>query len=231
MENKKENCKNCDECQKRQAHAFELEVDEELQQERLQQFWKKYHLLVYVLVAAILLFTAGIQLYQSWRMKIRLEESDLFENAVLKIFEQKPDEARPVLTKLADSGRTGYRHLARLELAGLAARQNNVPQALVELKTLMNSDVPETLKAVATLSYVGYQIDDGDVQELLSLLQPYENNVAFADSVAESTALLYLRANQPEKAKDVLKKALMLPNLSQIAQKKLTALSQMIENN
>ena len=231
MKNKNETCKNCDDCKKHQEHAFELEVDEDLQQERLQRFWKKYHLLVYILVVAILLITAGSQFYQTWRLKIREQESDTFEGAVLKIFEQKPDEARPVLQELALNARTGYRYLARLELAGLAARQSNLEQALSELKILMDSDAPETIKAVATLSYVGYQVDTGNVQELLSLLKPYESNPAFADTAAGLAMLLYLRDNDPAKAKEALKKALLLPGLSSAAQTKLTALSQMIENN
>ena len=228
---KKENeCKNCENCKKYQDQAFELEVDEDLQQERLNKFWKKYRWLAYTAVILILAATAGIQLYQSWRMKIRLEESDAFENAVLKIFTQKPEEAKPVLTKLATNGRTGYKYLARLELAGLAARQNNTETALAELNTLINSDAPDTLKAVATLSYVGYQVDTGNTKELLKLLEPYMSNSAFIAPAAELSAVLYLRDSEPEKTKGMLKKALLIPNLSNVSQTRLKNLMQMVES-
>jgi len=229
---KKENkeCKNCNDCKRYQDEAFELEVDEDLHQERLNQFWKKYRFFIYAFVVIVLAATAGFQLYQSWRMKIRLEESDMFENAVLQIFAQKPDDARPALVQLAQNGRTGYKYLARLELAGLAARQNDVKKALAELKNFMGSDAPEVLKTVATLSYVGYQVDTGDVNELMQLLRPYLKNPAFVETAAELATVLYLRENKQAEAKKMLQEALRMPNLSDETQKKLKNLSQMIEN-
>ena len=227
---KKEKCQNCENCKKYQEQAFELEVDEDLQQERLNRFWKKYRWLIYAVVILILGTTAGIQLYQSWRMKIRLAESDAFENAVLDIFAQQPDKARPVLVKLATSGRTGYKYLARLELAGLAARQNDVPTALKEFKELMNSDAPKSLRAVATLSYIGHQVDTGDPKELLKQIEPYLDDPSFVGLSAELATILYIRDNRPDGAQKMLKKSLTLPNLSEIIKTRLKALTQMIES-
>ncbi|MBQ3695789.1 MAG: tetratricopeptide repeat protein [Alphaproteobacteria bacterium] len=222
--------KDCENCKKYQEQAFELEVDEDLQQERLNRFWKKYRWLVYALVILILGATAGIQLYQSWRMKVRLAESDIFENAVVQIFAQKPEEAKPALMQLAQNGRTGYKHLARLELAGLAARQNDTETALKEFKTLMDSDAPESLRAIATLSYVGHQVDTADTKTLLQQLQPFLDNPAFVGMAAELAAVLYLRDNKTQDAQNMLKKALALPNLSETVQVRLKALSQIIES-
>lgn len=230
MFKKNKECKNCDNCKKYQEKAFELEVDEDLQQERLNRFWQKYRGFIYIAVVLILAATAGVQVYQSWRMKVRLAESDAFESAVTKIFAQKPDEARPVLQDLAVSGRTGYKYLARLELAGLAVRQNDMKTALAEFKTLINSKAPETLKSVATLSYIGHQIDTGDTKELLKLVEPQLNDAAFVGIAAELATILYLRDKEPEKAKNMLKKALQMPNLSEVVQKRLKDLIVMVEN-
>ena len=41
MFKRKKDCAKCDDCKKYQEKAFELEVDEDLQQEKLNQFWKK----------------------------------------------------------------------------------------------------------------------------------------------------------------------------------------------
>ena len=230
MVKKEKDCKNCENCKKYQEQAFELEVDEDLQQERLNQFWKKYSWLVYTVVVLILAATAGVQLYQSWRMKVRLAESDAYENAVVQIFSQKPDEAKPALVELANNGRTGYKHLARLELAGLAARQNDPETALKEFKTLMDSNAPEALRAVATLSYVGHQVDTGDPKELLAQIEPFLDNPAFVGMAAELATVLYVRDNRPGDAQKMLQKALSLPNLSEVVQTRLKALTQMIES-
>ena len=226
------NKKKCEDCQKYQEKAFELEVDEDLQQERLHHFWKKYGWMIYAGVVVILALTAGIQIYQSWKMKVRLAESDQFETAVIKIFSQKPDEARPLLNELADSGRTGYRYLAQLELAGLAARQNDQEAALVQLKKLMDdSSAPETLRTAALLSYVGYQADTGDPKELLQMLEPVMENAPFIGTTMQLVTVLYLRDNQPELAKQKLKNALNLPNITEAATQEIKMLMQIVENN
>jgi len=229
MTKQKKECAHCEDCKKYQDKAFELEVDEDLQQERLNRFWKKYRWLVYGAVVLILAATAGIQLYQSWRMKVRLAESDTYENAVLAIFAPQPDKARPALQELADNGRTGYKYLAQLELAGLAARQNDVPKALEEFKNLMNSNAPESLRAVATLSYIGHQVDSADPKELLKQVEPYLNNPYFVGMAAELATVLYIRDNRPQDAQSMLRKALALPNISDITETRLKALIQMIE--
>ncbi len=228
-EQKKE-CKNCNDCQKHQQKAFELEVDEELHQERLNNFWKKYRFVVYAIVVLILASTAGIQIYRSAQQKIRLTESDQFETAVVHIFKQNPTEAKPILTDLANNGRTGYKYLARLELAGLAARQNDIPTALAEFSTLMNSNAPYELKAVATLSYVGHQIDSGDPTALMKQLTPFLSDSQFVGIAAELATVLYLRDNNETQALEMLKKASTLPNLSETIKTRLNALTQMIES-
>lgn len=229
MIKKKEQDK-CEDCKKYQQKAFELEVDEDLQQERLNQFWQKYRWLIYIGIVLILGATAGIQLYQSWRMKIRLAESDDFEQAVVKIYSQQPEEAKPILTHLAANGRTGYKYLAHLELAGLAARQNDTQTALSELKKVIDSDAPKSLRTVATLSYVGQQVDTGNIQELLPLVQPFLKDSSFVGVAAELAVILHVRANQPQEAQKVLKDALALPNLSETNQLYLKTLSQMVES-
>lgn len=224
--------KKCENCQKYQEKAFELEVDEDLQQERLRHFWKKYGWMVYAGVIVILALTAGIQIYQSWKMKVRLAESDQFETAVIRIFSQKPDEARPLLNELAENGRTGYRYLAQLELAGLAARQNDQETALVALKNLMDDgSAPEILRTTALLSYVGYQADTGDPKELLQMLEPVMDNVPFIGTTMQLVTTLCVRDNQPELAKQKLQNALRLPNITEAATQEIQILIQIVENN
>ena len=78
------NCKNdCSSCRQYQEKAFELEVDEEMEQERLTQMWEKYRTWIIGGVSAILILTAGFQIYQSWWKNVRLNESDAFEQAMI----------------------------------------------------------------------------------------------------------------------------------------------------
>jgi len=231
MFHRKKDLSKCDNCRKYQEQAFELEVDEDLQQERLNQFWQKYRGFVYAIVVLTLGTTAGVQIYQSWQQKVRLAESDTFESAIVKIVNKTPDEARPLLAELAQNGRTGYKYLAQMELAGLAARQNDKETALAELKKLMNSHAPKTIRNAALLSYVGYQADNGEPKELLKLLKPLMNDAAFIGPTMQLATVLYLRDNQPDLAKQALQKALSLKDVSEKAQEEIKILIQMVENN
>ena len=94
----------CDDCRKCQERAFELEVDEDLQQERLNKFWKKYSWLVYTAVVLILATTAGVQFYQSWRTKLRLAESDIFEKVEQELYEEYPELKNKEITFLLNGG-------------------------------------------------------------------------------------------------------------------------------
>ena len=162
---KKKKCGSCDEkqgcseCKKYQDKAFELEVDEELQQERLAEFWKKYRWLVYGGVTAILLVTAGVEFYRNYQIKTRLAESDIFEGATLMAYEGKTDNAISSFKELASSGKTGYRVLALMNLADLLMSKGEKEAALENLKKVLAiTSKKDPLHSTAILTYVGCPI-------------------------------------------------------------------------
>ena len=226
----KKECTNCDECKKYQDKAFELEVDEDLQQERLDRFWKKYRLWIYTAIFVLLAGTAGVQIYQSHQLKQRLKESDAFENAVIQLYAHQEDAATEAFKNLSANAKTGYKYLAELELAGMAARSQKTEDALPHLKAVMESNAPKALRDVATLSYIGHQVDFADPQQLLDQLEPLMDNPAFIGMTAELVTILYLRQNQKDQARAFLEKAKALPNLSALTQNQLQTLTQIVEN-
>ena len=148
----------CSECKKYQDKAFELEVDEELQNERLAQFWKKYRWLVYGGVATILLITAGTEWYRARQIKIRLSESDTFETASLLAYEGKNEEASAIFKNLANSGKTGYRVLALMNLADLQMGENKKAEAMATLKKILETTSQKDpllfLKAASSITFI-----------------------------------------------------------------------------
>ena len=81
------------------------------------------------------------------------------------------------------------------------------------------------------LSYVGYQADSGDPKELLQMLEPVMENAPFIGTTMQLVTILYLRDNQPELAKQKLKNALKLPNITEVATQEIKMLMQIVENN
>lgn len=225
------NCKNdCSSCRQYQEKAFELEVDEEMEQERLAQTWQKYRGWIIGGVAAILLFTAGTQIYRSWWQEVRLAESDVFENAVLLSHNKKFEEAEQGFQKLAESAHTGYKTLANMELAALFLQQGKKEQALETYKKVIDSTgKKEPLHFVALISYTGHQIDSANPKEMLDLLKPALDNTNF-QGLATEIAVAYLQRNHDKKqAKELIQKALANPTLTEENQARLNHLASMME--
>ncbi len=220
-------CNKCDDACKIQQRIFEREVDEELQQERLQQLWQKYKWLVIGGIIVVLGGTIGYELYRSWWHKTRLAESDMYEAAVLNAHTGKADAAIDGLTDLGETGKTGYQYLAQMETAGILLAANREADALPILADLMaNDSAPAPLRASATLAYVGHQLETGDAAELQALLKPLltAQSGAFAGLAAELSAVLFIRQGQPKEAALVIEQALGDENIPLPTRERLTHL-------
>lgn len=213
----KKNCKNChgqcDSCAQNQAKAFELEVDEEIQQERLTLFWKKYSWLIYTVVILILAFVVGFESYNTWRSKIRIKESDLFEKSVLLAHNDHAQKAIEGFELLSQDGKTGYQTLARLELANLWMISGENDKALNLLKTtIQDTNLKDPLHQVAILSFVGYQLDNGNPDELMEILKPVLDDDYFQGLATELAFILLKKQNKMDEAKKLVQTALLNPN-------------------
>lgn len=202
----------CDSCAKRAENAFVREVDEELRQERMYRLWRKCRWLFYGAIVAAIAGTAGFEAHQSWYAKVRLNESDAFEQAVVAAYTGRQESALTELRALSQRARTGYRYLAQMETAGVLLRAGKTAEALDVLNHLrQDKKAPEQIRAVATLSFVGHQVDAGSPSELQPLLQPLLKEASFAPLAAELTAVLLVRQGQKNQAADVLKKTMQMP--------------------
>ncbi len=210
---------------------LEREVEEELQKERLMNFWKKYRFIIIGGLFLIIGVTVGTEVYKSWYNKVRISESNLFEQAVLSDYTQETEKANQLYDDLAKNARTGYQYLAQMRLAQMAFGQNNATKGMQLLTQLMNDgNAPEELRDVARLSAIGHQIGTTDSNELLKLLQPLlDKQNSFYASAVELQAILLLEQKQLNNARDVLNIALGLPTLSEQSKNRLKELLSIIQ--
>ena len=225
----KKDCKNChgkcETCAERQAKEFELEVDEEIQQEQLTQFWKKYSWLIYGVVILILASVIGIESYTTWRTKTRLKESDLFEKSVILANKGLTERAIPGFEELANNAKTGYRFLAQLELADIQVKTGEKEKALNLLKTAVQSTKSsDPLHQVAVLSLVSHQLDEGDADELLTMLQPVLDDVNFQGLATELAVILLKKQNKVDEAQKLIQNALANTNTAEETKARLNSL-------
>lgn len=215
----------CSECKKYQDKAFELEVDEELQNEKLAEWWKKYSWVVYGGVVAVLLITAGAEWYRAHQIKTRLSESDAFEQASLLLHNGKNEEALSAFETLSRSGKTGYRVLALMNLADVQMNMGKSEDALKTIKTILDTTKnSDPLHLVSSLTYVGYQMDSSNADELLKILEPALKNEAFQGLATELAVPLLMKQGKQAEAEQLIQKALENPATSITSKSRLNAL-------
>ncbi len=220
-----------EELERIQQAILEREVEEELQKERLMNFWKKYRGVILGGLVIILGITIGSELHRSWYDKVRLAESDQFEQAVLLAFTGKDEQSTQIYQNLANSAKTGYKYLAQMRLAQNALLANETSEGITYLTELMNNgSAPEELRDVARLAVVGHQIGLLPTEQLQKELQPLLNKQnEYYGSAVELQAVLLLEQKKTKEAVDVLNKAIALPTLPADAKNRLKELLAIIQ--
>jgi len=228
-ENKSNKMTKADEMAKIQEHIFEREVDEELRQERLNNFWKKYRFLIIGGAIGVVLVTIAHEWYGAWQQKVRGAESDRLEKALVMAVKGNEKTAMEQLKKLGDDGKTGYRYIAQMEEVGLLFKQNKYMEALSVLETLSkDTKAPKQIRDLAVVSYVGNLLDTGDTQKLKQLVKPLvqDKTGAFYGQAVELMAWLYLISGEKQEAKSFIEQAVASDNLAPGLKERLTLLSE-----
>ena len=226
-ENKNNISTKADEMAKIQERIFEREVDEELRQERLTNFWKKYRFLIIGGAIGIVLASIAGEWYRSWQGKVREAESNRLEQALILSVQGDEKSALSQLKQLGLDGKTGYRYIAQLEEIGILSRQKNRKETLSALKALADdTKAPRQIRDLALVSYVGNQLDTGDTQELKDLIAPVAQNEAsaFYGQGVELMAWLYLLSGEKAEADALIKKAVASENIAPQLKERLTLL-------
>ena len=209
--------------------SFIREVDDDLRAEQFQKMWNKYRKFIFGAVALVLLLTVAHQLYLNARLKVRLSESDKYEQAAVLNAKGQTEGALALYRELQD-GRTNYKYLSQMRMAGILFEQKKDKEALDLLNTLrQNKKAPESLRSVAAIGYVSHLVDIGDVKELQDILNPFMTpKNAWYGTASELSVLLLLRQNEVEKAKRLLDESLK-QDLSPIVKTRLAVWKNILE--
>ena len=216
-----------DEYEKIQQAILMREVEEELQKERLMNFWKRYRFFIIGGLIAVIGVTAGSEMHRAWYEKVKLDESNRFEQAVVMDYTDKKTDAYAIFNELSRSSKTGYGVLSEMRLAEMALENNQIDEALKHLQSVMNNPkAPKELQESARLTYVGHQVGTGNADDLMKELNPMlnqPNNPLYISALELKIALL-IQSGKAEEAKEVIETALKSPTLTESGQERLNAM-------
>lgn len=147
------------------------EVEEEVRQERLQQWWKKYGDYVIAGVSVVVIVVAGWKLWQHYEQQQRLKASSKFESAMQMAGAGQNDLAAQAFAQIAKQAPSGYATVAEMSRAdGLLAsgRTNDAVGIYMKLAESNKNGLGD----IARMRAAWAQADTISADDLKKLLAP-----------------------------------------------------------
>ena len=195
--------------------------------EQLAQFWKKYKILVYIIVVLLVLFVAGMEAYKAHRLTVLTSNSDTYEQAVILNAKGQTEEALATYEKLQNAG-TNYKYLSMLRRAGILFEQEKKQEALSLLRNVYeDKSAPNVLQTIAIFGFVSQQIDTMDTTQAHNMIAPYlvASNPYYGTAV-ELEIILLIKQNKKPEAVSLIDQALTVTSVSQEAKQRLSVIKQ-----
>ena len=182
--------------------AFYREVDEELRRDQIRTLFSRYGLLAALAVVLLLGSLGGYFWWQHYRQSRAEEQAETLSAIYTDITAGKAKEVGPRLEKLAEEGNEGYRMVAQLTTAALAAEQTEKEAAVAAYKRIAaDEDAAEPFRNLALVRQTALEFDALVPAVVIERLKPLatEGNPWFA-SAGEMVALAYMKQQKPELA-------------------------------
>lgn len=182
--------------------AFLREVDENLRRDRMQDFGKKYGLL---LIAAVVLLLAAIGGWLYWQNR-QQEQAAAQSEELMSIYNDigagNTEQARKRLEPLESSDNDVVRALALLTDAAIALDGNERTAALAKYRVIAgDGGLPEAYRNLGLIRATALEFDTIKPEEVVARLEPLTKpgNPWFG-TAGEMTAMAYIKQGQNDRA-------------------------------
>ena len=196
------------------------EIDNDLKQDKLLNFFKRYKFIIVIIISLILLiifFIVGKNIIFENRAKKNTQEYVIILNLIK---EKKIDEAKKRLEILKNSKINIYKVLAISKLLELSKENKNEQISILDYA--IKSDIEKNDKDLFKIKKALLAFDNSDEQQFLNLLNPVDfKNSPWRVLSLEILGDFYLSKGQKIKAKDVYDQALKIPDIPEIFKKDL----------
>ena len=161
----------------RQGEGFQVsdifqEVDEEVRREQLKKLWERYGTLLIAACVLLVVAVGGWRTYEWWEAKKAAEAGTAFQAAIALSSEGKNKEAEEAFAKLAASGTSSYRMLARFREAAEVARRDPSAAVAIYDQLAADSSLGRDLQDLAALRAGTILVDTAPYSEIVQRLEP-----------------------------------------------------------
>ncbi|MDC0549182.1 tetratricopeptide repeat protein [Alphaproteobacteria bacterium] len=208
------------------------EVSEELKQDQLIQFWKKYSKFIISLFILLVLLVSTYQFYMMWNEKKLTESSEQFFSGLEKLDNKDFEKSAEIFLNSSLDQKDGYRVLSIFGLAhsnfenGKISEMVSNYQTIYEDKTIGNyyQDLARILSVMKD--------NKSNFSELQERLKPILNSPSKLQLLAaEMEIVLFIRFNKLEKARNSIKLLLARADITQEQKNRLSLIDKVYNSH
>lgn len=191
------------------AEAFEKEVLEEIQREKLQKLWDQYKNYALAAAFAVVLGVGGYKWYENQRNAAAEARGNRLMSAVTLLKENKTEEAEKTLAAVAREGGAAAA-LANIRLGATAAAAGKTAEALASFEAVATDrSIDPLLADYARLQTAMLKVDTADWTEMQNRLNDLATDSSpWRHSARELLGLAALRADRTDDARANFEKLL-----------------------
>lgn len=195
--------------------VFFKEVSEDVQNDNLKAFWKKYGVQIVAFVAICLTVAVSFETIKHWRDKQNQEWSNAFAYTQFLQSQGKLEDSIKALEQLSNKGNAIYSDLAQMEIINILFSQNKQDEALDKLQDFIASAHNDKLKNIALMKLASYKADVLSADDLSQLLKPIlDNNTSWQPEANELIATALLREGKIQQAINIYQDIVSLINVN-----------------
>jgi hypothetical protein len=182
--------------------AFMREVDDAVRAGDLEHFWKRYGRWLLAAIIAGLIAFGGWIYWQNQQQAAADKNGELFLAAVEKLDSGDEKGGLAELGKLAKAEQPGYRAMAQILTANIAAKNGNVKNAIAAYaKVAADSSLPQAFRDMALIRQTAAEFDALAPQKIIDRLKPLTKpGNAWFGSAGEMTAIAYMKMGKEDLA-------------------------------
>jgi hypothetical protein len=189
------------------------EVEEDLRREQLAQLWDRYGIFVLIAAAGVIVLVGAFTGYKWYLAKQAQENGSAFFRITEQVQDQKYGDASGALDKFVKEAPSGYRLLARLELAALRVKEGRKADAVALYdEVAADSGADGILKDFARVQAAALRVDEADPAEIARRLAKLDEDTSpWRYSARELLALSAYRSGNGAESEKLLTRILSDP--------------------
>ena len=208
------------------------EVSEELKQDQLIQFWKKYSKLIITFILLTIFSVVSYQVYITWNKKKIEAISEQFFQALEKLEDKNYSESQSLFLNNSQNYTSGYSILSLFGLAESNYQNGKIDEMILNYKTIYDDESVDVYYRDLSriLSVLKDDLSSFDQQKLL--LEPILKSPSILQVLAaELEVLLFIKFDKIKEAQKALNDLLKRSDISFEQKNRLELINKIYKNN